>query len=252
MNILILEDEEHSAIILKNHLWKWDQNLNIPEALPSIESCRNWLNLHGTPELIFSDIELLDGNIFSFLAQSALQCPVIFTTAYDMFMQPAFQYNGIGYLLKPISYEKIEAAMQKYAHLKTSFKQHTPHIWETLQKTFTSLQRNYKQRFVVRAKNGLILLPTESIAFFQSDEGVVSASDLHGKKYFLNETLQSLEELLDPTLFFRINRSSIVNINFIEKIEPYFDDRLSVKIKKQDTYLVSSISRTPLFRKWLE
>lgn len=78
------------------------------------------------------------------------------------------------------------------------------------------------------------------------------AYDEQGKKYPLNETLNHLEKALDPLTFFRFNRSEIVNIHFIEKLEPYFNDRLAIKLRRLNVTLISSINRTPELRRWIE
>jgi DNA-binding LytR/AlgR family response regulator len=78
------------------------------------------------------------------------------------------------------------------------------------------------------------------------------AFDVAGNKFPLNESLAQLECILDPNGFFRLNRSEIVNLNFIENLKSDFHDRLVVKIRNLNVKLVSSSSRTPSLRKWLE
>jgi DNA-binding LytR/AlgR family response regulator len=78
------------------------------------------------------------------------------------------------------------------------------------------------------------------------------AFDTAGNKFPLNESLSQLEQILDPGFFFRLNRSEIVNLEFIERLEPDFHDRLAVKLRNSNVRLVSSTNRTPNLRKWLE
>jgi len=110
----------------------------------------------------------------------------------------------------------------------------------------------YKERFVVKARGNIRFVETVQIAFFQMQDGILFAFDAAGEKFPLNENLNNLEQLLDPQMFFRINRSEIVNFKFIERLEPYFNDRLVVRLRNLKIKLVSSANRTPGLRKWLE
>jgi two-component system, LytTR family, response regulator LytT len=90
------------------------------------------------------------------------------------------------------------------------------------------------------------------VAYIQIQDEIRFAYDDQGVRYPLNETLNQLEKALDPLVFFRVNRSEIVNLNFIERLEPYSNDRLAIRLKRLNVTLVSSISRSPELRKWIE
>ena len=113
-------------------------------------------------------------------------------------------------------------------------------------------QPQYKQRFSVRMRNGLYVLQTNEVAYVQADEGVTFAVDGAGTRYPLGGTLTELERQLDPTRFGRLNRSELVNIAYVEKVEPYFNNRLAVKLRASGVTLTTSAAQTPEFRKWLE
>ncbi|MCH1932514.1 response regulator, partial [Shewanella sp. A25] len=82
-------------------LLKAEADIEIIAELDSVAATLQWLQHNSPPALIFSDIELLDGKVFSAFEQTSPNCPVIFTTAYDDYLQQAFASNGIEYLLKP-------------------------------------------------------------------------------------------------------------------------------------------------------
>ena len=113
MNVLIIEDEPLNAEIIVEFLQRYDSTIHISGQLPSKEKAQIWLEENGQVDLVFSDIELLDGNVFSLLKNNVIPSPIIFTTAYNTFYQEAFDVNGIAYLLKPISYERFSQAMKK-------------------------------------------------------------------------------------------------------------------------------------------
>ena len=263
MTILILEDEEPAARQLQQQLAQTGREAMVPPVLRSVEKALVWLQANPMPDLILSDIELLDGNVFALYEQFPVTCPIIFTTAYDQFLLAAFQGNGIAYLLKPFSYEQLQAALDKYERLRHNFgaapksASASPSLSADLVRELHQVLRQgsqpqYKQRFSVRMPNGLHILQVAEVAYVQADEGVSFAVDAAGRRYPLSGTLTELERQLDPARFGRLNRSELVNIGFVERVEPYFNNRLVVKLRNSTVTLITSAAQTPEFRRWLE
>ncbi|RYU84353.1 LytR/AlgR family response regulator transcription factor [Hymenobacter persicinus] len=263
MRILILEDEEPAARQLLEFVALAELTTQPVPVLRSVEKARAWLEANPAPDLLFSDIELLDGNVFGLYERVAVRCPIIFTTAYDQFLLPAFRGNGIAYLLKPFSYAEFAAALAKYRTLQQGFAAGAAPaaeapglsaevVRELSQALRQSVQPQYKQRFSVRLRQGLHILQVADVAYVQADEGVTFAVDGAGTRYPLQGTLTELERQLDPARFGRLNRSELVSIAFIEKVEPYFNNRLAVKLRGGAVVLTTSAAQTPEFRRWLE
>ncbi|GAB3636067.1 LytTR family DNA-binding domain-containing protein [Hymenobacter arcticus] len=264
MRLLIIEDEAPTAAQIRRFAARYGLPATDVHEVRSIKKGLAWFAEHEMPALIFSDIELLDGNVFSLYAQVAVTCPIIFITAYDQFLLPAFQATGIGYLLKPFDYEQFAAALAKYDGLRASF---TPApaaaailpapglsaaVVEQLRAALRPPAASYRQRFTVRQpNNSFYLLPADEVAFLQADEGVVFAIDQRGGRHPLTGTLTEWEQQLDPARFFRLNRSELVQLSAIVKAEPYFNNRLLVSLKHGAT-LTSSTALTAAFRRWLE
>ncbi len=202
------------------------------------------------PGLIFSDIELLDGNVFEFFENAELTCPIIFTTAYDQFLLQAFERNGIAYLLKPFTYENFVAAMLKLEKLKQNFVFAQTDFWREVQKNIT--EPKYKARFVIKIRGGIQFIETNQISYFQMQNGILFAFDTNNNRFSLSENLNRLEKILNPQTFFRINRSEIINLKFIERLEPYFNDRLAISLQNSKVKFISSTNRTPNLRKWIQ
>ena len=213
-----------------------------------------YLNTNGDPDLILSDIELLDGKVFKLYEQYEIQSPIIFTTAYDQYLLEAFQTNGIAYLLKPFSDEELKKALDKYLKLFKSKESNTldQQVIEEFKTALMSSQKEYKKRFTIKKSSGIFLLNTSDIAYFSASDDLVFAIDVNKKKHVVNYRMADLEELLDPSMFFRINRSEMVNIHFIEKMEAYFGNRLVVTMKNDKVDLKTSGPKTSTFRKWVE
>lgn len=250
MKILIIEDEPPAQGKLAKLVRLYDRKTEIAGTLARVAETVEWFEKNPMPDLVFADIELLDGNIFEVFDKIKITCPIIFTTAYDQFLLQAFEQNGIAYLLKPFDFEKLSNAVKKFELLKNNFVSTQNDFWAEIQ---TSLkQPKYKERFVVKIKGGIQLLETKNIAFFQMRDEILFAFDSENNKFSINETLLNLEVSLNPRQFFRLNRSEIVNLDYIANLKPDFQDRLIVFLKKSNVKLTSSASRTPELRKWLE
>lgn len=266
MTILLIEDEAPAAEHLTTLLARHRPDAQVLAIVRSIGEATNWFAAATImPDLVFSDIELLDGNVFALYDRVAVPSPIIFTTAYDQFLLKAFQTNGIAYLLKPFDDQAFAAALAKYDALRTTFQTTTPSAETTLtadvlaqlrdalaQQTAAPLRQAYKQRFTVRMRNGIYLLPTDQIAYLQADDSVVFAHDHAGQRYPLNGTLTDIEGQLDPAHFFRINRSDIITIDQIERLETYFGDRLAIRLRGITEPFISSAAKTPDLRRWLD
>lgn len=262
MRLLIIEDEAPTAAQVRRFAARYGLPTDDVHEVRSVKKGLAWFATHDMPALIFSDIELLDGNVFGLYEQMRVTCPIIFLTAYDQFLLPAFQANGIGYLLKPFNYEQFAAALAKYEGLRTSLAPTAPALppanglpAAVVEQLGAALHRpapSYRQRLTVRQpNNSFYLLPTDDVAFLQADEGVVFAIDQRGARHPLAGTLTEWEQQLDPARFFRLNRSELVQLSAVAKAEPYFNNRLLVKLRHGAT-LTSSTAQTAAFRRWLE
>ncbi|MCX6219037.1 LytTR family DNA-binding domain-containing protein [Spirosoma sp.] len=256
LTIVVLEDEALAARQLVESLEKLLPDARMLTTLASVQEAMAWWSANPAPDLLFSDIELLDGNVFALFERVAIRCPIVFTTAYDQFLLRAFQGNGIAYLLKPFTMSQLQQALDKYALLRTSSAPSAPILTEPilaqLRDAIRPIQTRYRQRFTVKLRQGIHLLAVEDITYLQADEGVVFAFDSRGQKYPLNGKLTELEEQLDPAHFFRLNRSEIINIRYIDRLEPYFNDRLAVRMRGHAELLIASTGRTPDLRRWVD
>lgn len=251
--ILIIEDEIPARKKLKRFIEDLNSAAEIMAELDTVQSAVDFLKIHH-PDLIFSDIELLDGNAFEIYSQVRISCPIIFTTAYDQFWMNAFESNGIAYLLKPFSRERFKKAWDKYLLLSSPSSDTNSSInalTKLIQQNFQ--KKEYKKRFTINTNQGIYFLETENILFFQANEGIIFAYDTTGKKHLLTETtLKELEERLNPINFFRINRSELIQKKYIEKIERYNKNTVAIRLKGYEPYLKTSQSNTTAFREWME
>jgi len=255
MNVIIVEDELHNYRLLKGMVEKLRPEWNIVEWLESVKSTVSWLENNPSPDLIFMDIQLTDGISFSVFDKVQVESMVIFTTAYDEYALQAFQVNSIDYLLKPVKLEKLEQAIDKFENLtriQQKGNENKPDYRELLE-TIVRGEKKYRTRFLISGATSFFKLGVEEIAWFYTENRVTNAVTFKGKVHAVNLTIEKLEEQLDPTQFFRTNRSTIVHINAIRKFENHFGGKLILRlIHPFDEPIIISRLKAAEFKEWME
>ena len=256
MKAVIVEDEKLIAADLNKMLARCCPDIQVIATLHSLKTAVEWFTAHPAPDLVFMDIQLSDGTSFEIFEKTNLQCPVVFTTAYNEYAIRAFKVNSVDYLLKPIDEDELKAAVEKYHKLFDNGEATAPvqQQLEALVRQLSPQQQKHKERFIVHYKNTLMPVATEQIALFVRDE-VVFVYTLDGERYIPDQfnSLDEVEHLLPPEKFFRANRHAIVNINAIESYRADYTGKLHLKLKTP-LYPETDISRekAPVFKKWME
>jgi len=188
MKILILEDEIPAYQKLLSFVQFEIPNHQLIGWARSIEEAKLLLNGGQTPDLILSDIELLDGNSFEVFENNEIHCPIIFCTAFDKYVLKAFQSNGIAYLLKPYTLKNFQEAFHKYT---TLFAKNEPQnidnqVFQELKNILKQDKKAYKQRFTIKRKGGIKLIKTKDIAYFEANGDFCQGIDTKGQKHVIN------------------------------------------------------------------
>ena len=251
MRILIIEDEPFAAKKLEEMIKEYDHDFEILEVLDSIEDAVTWFEQHAQPNLIFLDIHLADGLSFEIFDHVNIEVPIIFTTAFDRYAIQAFKTKSIDYLLKPVRFEELKLALDKY--LSWFGDPYQQDQLQMLAKTLKQGHQSYKRRFLVRAGNVIKTVPLTDIAYFSSMDRTTQIVTSNGRQYPIRQNLDELESLLDPMQFYRANRQFIIRIEAIAKIQPWFKGRLKLQLSPpQGVDLVVSSEKTPAFKRWLD
>lgn len=252
MDILIIEDEEIAYKNLCTMIHTYDSKVKIIAWLRSIRKAVEWLSINKTPDVIFLDIKLSDGLSFEIFDQMEITVPIIFTTAYHEYAIKAFELNSVAYLLKPFSQENLEKSLKKLNkyHLESTLEL-VKKIKESI--TYTSIvETKFKDRFLVKLGDKLFTVPTTEIAYFNRDD-LVMLITASSKKYVVNYSLDELEQMLDPKMFFRINRQFVVNIQSVITVHGYFGGKLKVDlIPKPNSAVIVSQEKASVFKNWLD
>lgn len=254
MKLLIIEDEELAVKKLQKTLSGIDASAEVMGVTHSVQSSIEWLQNNPLPDLILMDIELADGQSFEIFDKIEVKCPVIFTTSYDEYAIKAFKVNSVDYLLKPVQKDELEAALEKYRSLKQQFQ---PAVSFNVDQLVKELQqqmqpRESRKRFLVKHSNKFVSVETNDISYFFSENGLNFFMTKDNKKYLLDYLMDEIETMLDQNEFFRVSRSLIVTFSAIEKMEDYFGNRMTLKLKPAfDKEAIVSREKVSDFKRWM-
>lgn len=254
LNVLIVEDETPAVEKLERYLKRYSEGIEVKGKAESIEEAVNWLATNQSSiDLIFMDIQLKDGVSFDIFREVKVQKPVIFITAYNEFALEAFKMNGIDYLLKPITFTDLSNSLKKVESLGNQLRWSEDRN-ETLVKAInSSLQKTYKHRFMVKLGDHIKSITTDQISFLFADGRDVYLVTSQLRKFIIDYTLESLEEILDPRIFYRVNRSYIVNISAIQDVIVHSNSRLKITPNiKWEPEIVVSREKVNEFKEWFD
>lgn len=258
MKAIIIEDEELAAEGLSISLKKVEADIEILAVLDSVKTAVAWLKNNSAPDLAFLDIQLADGLSFEIFEQTPINCPVIFTTAYDEYALRAFRVNSIDYLLKPIGTDDLKRTFEKLRVIKGETAP-PQYLSQDLIKQVMAIATQqvktpqYKTRFMIKIGEHLQTFPVEDIDFLMGENKIVWLYHKNGRKYIVDYTLDQLEDLLEPNRFFRLNRQFIASIETIKDVISYSNSRLKIVFKtppnKED--IIMSREKVEAFKNWM-
>lgn len=245
--VVIIEDEKLNADRLKRLIKAVRPRIEVLAVLDSVAESVLWLNLNPSPDLVFMDIKLSDGLSFEIFDKIKIQCPIIFTTAYDEYAVKAFKYNSIDYLLKPIDQEELQIAMERLETFQNDC------YSKSIDGLLSYLKpKEYRSRFLLSYRDGYKSVLVDDIAYFYSELKVTWAQLYSGNKEVIPQTLEELEGELNPKFFFRANRQYIIHIDAVLHIHNYFNGKLKLVLKKNtDAEIIVSRDKAGQLKEWM-
>ncbi len=235
---LVADDEriarEIVTLLLKDHpkISQVIEAKNGTEALQLIESHQ--------PDIVFLDIQMPGPTGIQLAENLSPKCSVIFVTAYDEYAVEAFELNAIDYLLKPFEDQRFYAALDKaLVHLSDSVVTDYKGLGELMQQLIDERHRTFKTRLVIKEPGKIKLLDVNQINYIQGAGNYAEVHLLDGKTVLHRETLSTLQNQLDPSVFTRIHRSSIVRRSSVSELKPNEKGDYAVILKNGDKLTIS-------------
>lgn len=251
MKVVIVEDEAHSADKLERMFLELEPNGQVLAKLESVKEATAWLE-KNTPDLLFLDIHLSDGNSFQIFEKIAVKAPVVFTTAYDQYAIRAFKVNSLDYLLKPIHRNDLMVALEKYHEWHQQTAPSSNIDFQAVLEAVRGPQSDFKKRFMVHSGEKIRSVPVEEVAYFLSEGKFAFLVTQNGPQYLIDSSLDRIQLGLNPAHFFRINRQFIVHIDAIANMVGYSKGRVKIELNPAaNRESIVSVERSPDFKRWL-
>lgn len=248
MKYIIIENEAYALENLKLAVQQLRPSWQLVFTAESVEESVIFLQAKPDIDLIFQDIELVDGTCFDIFKQVKVETPVIFTTAYDHFAIQAFKVNSIDYLLKPISETALSDAIIKFERLSSRTAIDFQALLSHMQRQAT------RQRILIASGDSFGFVMLNDIAYFLSEDKYVYAVMRNGQERMTDfKNLAEVEAIIDSSRFIQVSRSIIASIESIGKVSKYFNGRLKVQVNAGSTRheAVVSAARRQAFLDWL-
>ena len=249
MNVLIVEDESHTASLLQE-LIEQNPEFIVTQKLESVAETVQYLSKYQQNlDLLFFDIQLADGHSFEIFKHVDVRVPIVFCTAYDEYGLQAIKNNGIDYVLKPFKDNEIQEALQKYKQLRSNFQIKTSSPIQFV----SEAPSPYQKSFLTQYREKSLVKRVEEVALFAVEHESVYLYTLVGEKFPLFKKLEYLESVCDPSQFYRISRQMLINREAILSFESYFNRKIILQlcVETEEKPIVSRLKVSP-FKQWLE
>ncbi len=248
LKIVILEDEPLAVQRLEQLIKQEIPQAEIIQVFDNSKDAKKYFSTNPEIDLIFSDIQLADGESFDALIELKKWVPIIFITAYNEHALRAFEWNSIMYLLKPLKQDDFKKAVQKYNQIKGN-----QELVFGLEPTFKAIKSGkIGERILVKYGSKLKVISLDEIAYFYTENRGVWAVLFHGEKYPVDFNLDELEKGLDTEKFFRLNRQFISSIKSIKEMNIYHKGRLKIILNPPyNEDIIISAERSAEFKNWL-
>lgn len=226
MRAIIIDDERLARKELTNILKEFPEIEIVDEAVNVDEAYEKIVKLD--PDLIFLDIQMPDKTGFDLLEMLEKTPLVVFTTAYDQFAIKAFEFNALDYLLKPIDTDRLADVIKKVMDQSSTPAPKVP----------STDKLKLADQVFVKDGEKCWFVKLEKIRLFESDGNYIKVF-FDGFRPMIHKSLNALDEKLDDKSFFRASRKHIINLGWVEKIEPWFNGGLMVELKGGEKVEVS-------------
>jgi DNA-binding LytR/AlgR family response regulator len=217
MKALIIEDERPISDALKGSLISLRPDIEIIGVTTNIKDSVGAITANPDLDIIFSDIKIDDGLSFSVFSEVETDAMVVFTTAYDEYALKAFDYNCIDYLLKPVSEEALRRALSKCESFRPKVDK------ETIKSTSEAVINKdikYRRKILLEIGRDTIIRNVSDICYIFSEKGNTRVFVSDGIWGSIDNSLIDIIHSLPPSVFYRVNRQALVNINCIDRIVP--------------------------------
>jgi|SRR5688572_4750991 two-component system LytT family response regulator len=233
ISCVIVDDEKLARDLLREYIQQIPDLEIVGEASKGKEAVEVIDKL--TPDLIFLDVQMPGMNGFDVLDEINHDPYVIFCTAYDQYALKAFEKNAVDYILKPLDQERFKLGVERAI---SRMKVEQNNVGELLRNLKTENKTSYDSHIFVQKSEKLLNLPVEEIVYLEAS-GDYTILTTKNDQFVSSSGIGKLEEILNPEIFIRVHRSTIININSLKEIEKHFNGGMVVKMLNGKSFPVS-------------
>ncbi|MCB0539863.1 MAG: LytTR family transcriptional regulator DNA-binding domain-containing protein [Chitinophagales bacterium] len=254
MDVLIIANNEKSADYLENIIGKFSEFKDNIQVCIGLDDATTWLQDNDAPDIIFNVCDNEIEEYYKMYQYSDIHSALVFIASNDKHIQTSYLFNTLNFITDKPKLEDIKFCFDKY---NTYFKDKSDINYvrdlQKLTKLISDRDKKFKKRFMVRVGNVFKYVTVTNIAYFYSHDRINYIVNIDGRKFPLDNTLDEVELMLNPVVFFRANRQFIININSISEIHPYFKGRVKLKLEPpQEGELIISAGKSRSFKDWLD
>lgn len=244
---LIIDDEAPARQGLQNLLKEFPETFNVLDTAKNGIEAQQKINILK-PDLIFLDIEMPGCTGFELIEKLKIIPIIIFCTAYDQYSLEAFETNSIDYLVKPVKLERIEKTIKKLKSFENNIS--SDQILNVLKEIASKKEVQKMTTITVKKEDKIIFIKLDDVTYFESDSNYVNIKSTSGN-YLSSETIANLETKL-PDNFIRVHRGIIINKDFVNDIQKYFNSRFIITLNdKKNTSITSGRSYNEAVKNWM-
>lgn len=244
---LIIDDEPLARQRLEKLL------LNFPEVIKIIGFSKNGKEAKAhieqlKPDLIFLDIEMPGLTGFELIETLDVIPLIVFCTAHDEYSLKAFETNSIDYLVKPVRLERIEKTIKKLSQFNSNLP--PQNILKVIKKIAVKTDEKKMTSITVKKGDRLIFIKLEHVIYFEANDKYVTIIT-YNQQYITEKSLSQLEPKL-PDCFLRVHRAVIINTDYLENVQKYFNSRFIINLNTGNIKITSGRSYTDKIKKWMD
>ena len=245
MKILVVDDESPARKKIRHYLK--DEGIDsVLEAEDGVEAVKRIEE--EKPDLVFLDIQMPLMTGFEVIRAVGVENmpAIVFVTAYDKYALEAFEVEAVDYLMKPFDQDRFKRSFDRAAErIRLEREQKEPYrkVLDQMRK-----REGFLQRIMVKQGPRFFYVKTDEIMYISAEQKYM---ELHTEKktFLIRETMNSIEESLDPAKFARIHRSTLLNVEYMQEIQPWFHGDCTVILKNGEKLTLSRRYRDRLIRK---
>lgn len=249
LKVVVIEDEGFASRRMVRLLE--EKGVEVITVIKSVEEGIEWFSANEPPALIISDIQLSDGLSFSIFQAVGVESHIIFTTAYNQYALNAFKHNSVDYLLKPIDEEDLYKAIDKFNSYYTSNAPQTIDLGSLKAALFPN--KEFRKRFLVKVGQFLKPVEVSELTCIYSEHKLTYFQLITGKNVPFDDSLEKVNDELDPSEFYRVNRKFVVAKSAVKEIVAYSNSRLKLIVHSFDKEeIIVAREKVKAFKEWMQ